>query len=43
MLKCVYRALKKDGELVYEFGGYGNAQIIHGALEKVYSKHGYIY
>ena len=24
MLKCVYNALKKNGQFVFEFGGYGN-------------------
>ena len=43
MLKCVYNALKKNGQFVFEFGGYGNNQRIHSALETVFSEHGYCY
>ena len=43
MLKCVYNALKKNGQFVFEFGGYGNNQQIHGVLAKVFSEYGYYY
>lgn len=43
MLKCIYNALKKDGQLVFEFGGYGNTQRIHGALAVIFSEYGYCY
>ena len=32
MLSCVSRALKADGQFVFEFGGYGNCALIHAAL-----------
>lgn len=43
MLQCVSRVLKKNGEFVFEFGGYGNNQLIHEALEKTFLEHSYIY
>lgn len=43
MLKCVYNALKENGQFVFEFGGFGNNQLIHRALEKIFSEYGYIY
>lgn len=43
MLKCVHAALKENGQFVFEFGGYGNNQLIHGALEKAFSEHKYTY
>lgn len=43
MLKCVHNALKKNGEFVFEFGGYGNNRLIHVALEKAFSEYGYTY
>ena len=43
MLKCVHNALKENGQFVFEFGGHGNNQLIHSALAKVFSEHGYIY
>ncbi|MCM1539330.1 MAG: methyltransferase domain-containing protein [bacterium] len=43
MLQCVYHALKKDGEFVFELGGDGNNQLIHEALEHVFSEYGYVY
>ena len=43
MLKCVYHALKKGGEFVFELGGYGNNQLIHSALEKAFSSYQYAY
>ena len=39
MLKCVYKALKKNGQFVFEFGGYGNNKLIHGALSEIFSEH----
>lgn len=43
MLKCVYNALKKNGQFVFEFGGYGNNQRIHSVLEMIFSEYGYCY
>ena len=43
MLKCVYNALKKNGQFVFEFGGYGNNQRIHCVLATVFSECGYCY
>lgn len=43
MLSCVHRALKEKGQFVFEFGGYGNNALIHGALGEVFSEHGYEY
>lgn len=43
MLRCIHRALKKGGQLVFEFGGYGNNARIHGALAAVFAEHGYDY
>lgn len=43
MLKCVYEALKENGQFVFEFGGYGNNQLIHKALEKTFLEHNHIY
>ena len=43
MLKCVYNALKKNGQFVFEFGGYKNNQRIHGVLATVFSEYGYCY
>ena len=43
MLKCVYNALKKNGQFVFEFGGYGNNRLIHSALETSFSECGYCY
>ena len=43
MLECVYRALKANGQFVFEFGGYGNNRLIHLQLEKVFSEYGYQY
>ena len=43
MLQCIRNALKKDGELLFEFGGCGNNQKIHGALERAFSAYGYRY
>ena len=43
MLKSVYNALKEDGQFVFEFGGYGNNQLIHGALTQIFSEYKYNY
>ena len=43
MLKCVHNALKDNGQFVFEFGGYGNNQIIHGALAKIFGERNHIY
>ena len=43
MLKCVYNALKENGQFVFEFGGYGNNQRIHNALATIFSEYGYCY
>lgn len=43
MLKCVRGAIKKSGEFVFEFGGFGNNRLIHEALNKVFSEHGFDY
>ena len=43
MLKCVYNALKKNGQFVFEFGGYGNNQRIHSVLATIFSEYGYCY
>ena len=43
MMRCVHNALKGNGQFVFEFGGYGNNQLIHSALAKVFPAYGYIY
>lgn len=43
MLACVHRALKEKGQFAFEFGGYGNNALIHGALAEVFSECGYEY
>lgn len=43
MLECVNRALKENGQFVFEFGGHGNNQLIHKELAKVFSEYGYQY
>lgn len=43
MLACVYKALRKKGQFVFEFGGHGNNALIHGALGEVFSEHGHGY
>lgn len=43
MLSCVYRALKDNGQFVFEFGGYGNNEMIHCALKEAFEKRGYQY
>lgn len=36
MLNCVHKALKNNGQFVFEFGGKGNNQLIHAALQKAF-------
>lgn len=43
LLKCIYSVLKKEGQLVFEFGGYGNNCLIHSALENVFRQRGLDY
>lgn len=43
LLRCVYQALKENGEFVFEFGGQGNNRLIHRALAEVFSACGYAY
>ena len=38
MLKCVYDALNFGGEFVFEFGGRGNARMIHSELANIFEK-----
>lgn len=43
MLSCISHALKKNGQLVCEFGGYGNNKLIHSALSEAFRAEGYEY
>ena len=43
MLSCVYKAMRKGGQLVFEFGGSGNNALIHEALRSEFEKRGYSY
>lgn len=43
MMKCVYNALKENGQFVFEFGGYGNNRLIHSALAKIFPEYEYTY
>lgn len=43
MLACVYRALKENGQFVFEFGGHGNNKQIHARLAEVFAEYGYPY
>lgn len=43
MLQCVNRALKPGGQFVFELGGYGNNDLIHGGLERVFARRGLTY
>ena len=43
MLKCVYNALKQDGQFVFELGGAGNNQLIHSVLTQFFSEYEYSY
>ena len=43
MLRCVRRALRRGGQFVFEFGGFGNNGLIHTALAKIFAVRGYRY
>ncbi|MCM1090448.1 MAG: methyltransferase domain-containing protein [Butyrivibrio sp.] len=43
VLQCVREALKPSGQFVFEFGGLGNNQRIHAALERVFAERGLEY
>lgn len=43
VLACVYSALKKGGQFVFEMGGRGNNRIIHGCLAEAFARYGYAY
>lgn len=43
MLTHVFEALKPGGQFVFEFGGYGNNALIHGALCREFEKRGLAY
>lgn len=43
LIKNVNRLLKDGGELVFEFGGKGCAETVHGALEREFERHGLKY
>lgn len=43
MLCCVSRALKPGGQFIFEMGGCGNNDLIHGALEHAFARRGLAY
>ncbi len=43
MIKCVYKALKKNGQFVFEFGGCNNNRMIHSALAAAFQEYGFCY
>jgi len=43
LLESISNGLKMNGHLVCEFGGYGCAETIHSALQKVFEKNGLSY
>lgn len=43
LLSNLYEQLKEGGELVFEFGGKGCAELVHGTLEKEFEKRGLSY
>ncbi|MGN1021911.1 MAG: class I SAM-dependent methyltransferase [Lachnospiraceae bacterium] len=43
MLACVAKALRPGGQFVFEMGGAGNNALIHGALQKAFSRRGLSY
>lgn len=43
LLRCVFRALKPGGQLVFESGGRGNNRLIHGAVERAFRARGRCY
>ena len=42
-LRCIYRSLRPAGQLVFEMGGYGCNQLIHGALRDAFAQRGKTY
>ena len=43
MIRCVYKALKDNGQFVFEMGGHGNNRLIHNALKESFQKRGLTY
>ncbi len=43
LLNNISSNIKKGGEFVCEFGGYGCAETVHSALKKIFDKRGYKY
>lgn len=43
MLECAYQSLNDNGQFVFEFGGFGNNQLIHTALKRVFEEQGLDY
>lgn len=43
LVSNLYRNLKSDGELVFEFGGYGCAKAVHSTLKEIFEEKGLIY
>lgn len=43
LIRNIVEQLKEDGQLVCEFGGYGNTELIHATLEKEFHKRGLQY
>ena len=43
MLDCVSACLKEGGQFVFEMGGYGNNELIHGELERQFTLRGLRY
>lgn len=43
VLNCVDKALRKNGQFVFEFGGYGNNAVIHHVLAEAFAQRGYDY
>lgn len=43
LIKNLYNNLKEEGELVFEFGGYGCAEAVHSTLEKIFKEYGLMY
>ncbi len=39
LIRNLYSNLKSSGELVFEFGGYGCAEMIHSTLEKIFKEY----
>lgn len=43
MLRCVYHALKENGQFIFEFGGYGNNRLIHQTLAQKFAEYNHAY